>query len=131
YKSLTYARAFDYLNDQVKPDEKVLLIGEHRIYGAKFDAVWSDWFDTPALAKILRDENITKTQQLLNYLRAQNINWIMINEAEISLQLELHFRPWFSPSEWQIFEEIRTLNSVAGIRRVEFPPGVTILHLDP
>src|SRR5690606_26158954 len=114
----------------VPQNEKVLLVGEHRIYGANFNSIWSDWFDVPALAVILRRENIASTDALLDYLRAHQITWILINEAELAPQLEQSFHPWFSPSEWAIFEELRTLDQ-PGIQRLQFPPGVTVLHLEP
>jgi hypothetical protein len=128
YRSLTYARAFDYLNKHVAPDEKVLLVGEHRIYGARFHAIWSDWFDTPALVWILRKHGITSTQSLLKYLRSTNTPWIMINEEELKPQLDRDFKPWFKPHEWQIFEELRTLDS-PGVEVIQMPPGATIIHL--
>lgn len=130
YKSLTYARAFDFLNEHVLPNETVLLVGEHRIFGAKFNAYWSDWFDVPALAVILRREHIGSTDALLEYLRTHRFNWILINEAELAPQLEQSFKPWFTPQEWQIFEQLRTLDR-PGIQRLQFPPGVTVLHLEP
>lgn len=130
YKSLTYARAFDYLNKHVSPGDRVLLVGEHRIFGAKFQAVWSDWFDTPALAQILRINHLKSTDILLDYLRRKNISWIMINEKELEPQLQDAFRPWFSPAEWQIFEELRVLDQ-PGVTVRHLPPGVTLLHLEP
>jgi hypothetical protein len=128
YKSVTYGRAYDLLNSRVKKSERVLLVGEHRIYGAQFNAIWSDWFDTPALVHLLRENSIRSIEQLLDFLRSRNINWIMINEAELAPQLERDFRSWFTPQEWQIFEALRSLES-PGIQVYELPPGITILHL--
>ncbi len=130
YRSLTYARAFDYLNERVSPHERVLLIGEHRIYGANFNAIWSDWFDTPALARIIRTNQIFSTDQLLHHLRQNNIPWILINEKELEPQLERDFRPWFTAAEWQIFEDLRTL-SAPDVRVVKLPPGATVIYLEP
>lgn len=130
YRSLTYARAFDYLNERVRPYERVLLIGEHRIYGAKFNAIWSDWFDTPALARLIRTEQIVSTDQLLHHLRQNNIPWILINEKELEPQLVRDFRPWFTAAEWQIFEDLRTLSG-PGVRVVKLPPGATVIYLEP
>ncbi len=129
YQSLTYARAYDYLNQRVKPGEKVLLVGEHRIYGAQFEAVWSDWFDTPMLAEIMRTQKISTLEKLLQYLASQNIRWVLINEAELAPQLETAFRPRLKPAEWKVFEQLRQLDS-SDAKRITLPPGVTILHLD-
>ncbi len=128
YHSLTYARAFDYLNQHVALDEKVLLVGEHRIFGARFTALWSDWFDTPMLVSILRKNNIFSTHELLTHLRSKDIDWILINERELAPQLTSAFKPWFSPREWKIFEELRLLKGT-DIEVINLPPGVTILHL--
>lgn len=130
YKSLTYAQAFDYLNRNVKPGERVLLAGEHRIYGARFDAIWSDWFDTPALARILRENSLTSMEELLAWLRENHVPWIMINERELAPQLDDHFRPWFTDAEWEIFEALRTFDK-PGADVINLPPGVTIIHLEP
>lgn len=128
YKSVSYGRAFDYLNDRVKQDNKVLLVGEHRIYGAEFQAVWSDWFDTPALVAILRKYHIGSTRELLQVLEKLGITWIMINEAELKPQLERDFRPWFTEREWAIFEELRTYDGPA-VQVMRLPPGVTLIHI--
>jgi len=128
YKSVTYARAFDYLNENVASEEKVLLVGEHRIYGAKFSAIWSDWFDTPILAHILRKEKLGSTTELLSYLRANDINWILINGPELSRMQGKDFQGRFSAGEWQIFEELDSINSPE-IKVITLPPGVKILQL--
>jgi len=129
YKSQTYARAFDYLNENVTPGEKVLLAGEYRIYGANFSAIWSDWFDTPILASILRKEKLASTHELLGYLRKNNINWILINEPELARMQPEDFHDRFSAREWQIFNELNTIKSPE-IKVITLPPGVKILHLE-
>ena len=128
HQSLSYAQAYEYLRKFVAPGEKALLIGEHRIYGARFPALWSDWFDTPILAHILRENQLSTTDELLIWLHSNNIPWIAINERELLPQLEDSFKPRFSPEEWQIFEALRTLDQ-PGITRLTIPPGVTIIHL--
>ncbi|MGI8908067.1 MAG: glycosyltransferase family 39 protein [Candidatus Sumerlaeaceae bacterium] len=141
-KSLNYWKAYEYLNGRVKPDEKVLLIGEHRIYGAKFKAVWSDWYDTPAIAAWIRGRNIVSLDALLESLRSGNVNYVLINESELALQMDL-FRPRFSASEWEIVSQLRALKDARVERRVIQPPprihpaapetppshGVTVLKL--
>lgn len=128
YRSVSYGRAFDYLNSHVRPGEKVLLVGEHRIYGANFQAVWSDWFDTPALVGLLREYQITSAKKLIQSLEKLGIYWILINEAELKPQLERDFRPWFTAGEWAVFEELRTLEDPS-VQVMNLPPGVTIIHL--
>ena len=128
YKSLTYARAFDFLNQQVQKSENVLLVGEHRIYGAKFIAIWNDWIDTPALLSILRKNKLRTIDELLDYLRQTKTPWILINERELEPQMESDFHPWFTAAEWNIFQQLRILKR-PDVDTYNLPPGVTIIHL--
>lgn len=118
-RALTYARAFDELNERVKPGEKVLLVGEHRIYGAKFDAIWSDWFDTPAVLQLIREGGA--------FFNRHGISHILYNEAELAPQLERYFRPRFSSDEWEMLQLILSQKDRAAYsRRIE--PGVYIFN---
>lgn len=128
-RSLNYYTAYDYLNKRVKPNEKVLLIGEHRIYYADFHAIWSDWFDTPALIVIIQRNQIATIDQLLKYLMRNNIRWIAINNGEISLQRESDFRPRFSQLEWGIFTGLENIKESDYIKKTVIRPGVTIIEL--
>lgn len=128
-RSLNYYTTYDYLNKRVKSNEKVLLVGEHRIYYADFHAIWSDWFDTPALIEIIRNNKITTIDQLLKYLNNNNIRWIAINNEEISFQRESDFRPRFSPSEWEIFTGLENIKESDYIKKIVIRPGVTIIEL--
>jgi hypothetical protein len=140
-RSLTYWQGFRHLNNIVQPGERVLLIGEHRIYGADFDAYWSDWFDTPALAAFLRENQVHSVDALLEKLREQKFRYILINGTELAPQGPL-FRNRLTSEEWDIFQQLSTTKltgvEVERIPQVQKPgssssvplPGITILHLD-
>lgn len=123
-RSLNYYRAFQTLNS--KPGSKTLLIGEHRIYYAQFNAVWSDWFDTPAVLALVQDNKVSTAPDLIALLRKQGIGWILYNDAELKPQLEQSFRPRFSNSEWALLTA--TLNSDEFTKQT-IPPGVTLYRL--
>lgn len=118
-------QAFDYLNDKAGAD-KVLLIGEHRVYGARFNAVWSDWFDTPAVLAIIRQTHPRNAEQLEKLLARKNIRWVMYNEAELKNQLERYFKPRFQPDEWNVLQQFLSRHAGSAKR---IPPGVLIMDL--
>lgn len=128
HESLTYARAFDYLNAHVPPDDTVLLVGEHRIFGARFNALWSDWFDQPALAYLIRTYNIHDIDALSQQLQQLGIRWVMINDLELSKQSSL-FKSRFSPSEWKLFQDM-SANGLKGFTVKSISPGSRIFHSD-
>ncbi len=126
--ALNYYRAFKWLESRVHPDEKVLLIGEHRIFYAPFNAVWSDWFDTPAILAIIRNEKPHDVPDLIAALRQCGVEWILVNEAELLPQRERYWKPRFTPEEWQLYEKFVSLPHWD---RVRIPPGVTIFRISP
>jgi hypothetical protein len=125
-RALNYQPAFRRLNDRVRPGEKVLLLGEHRIYGARFDAAWSDWFDTPAVLALMRRLKPPDAQAFAEALRGEGVRWILVNDAELGPQMETYWKPRFDVAEWKLLNDL--LASPA-FDRETLPPGVRILHL--
>ncbi len=126
-EALNYYRAFQRLGQRVKPGEKVLLIGEHRIFYAPFEAIWSDWFDTPAILGILRAERPQTVADLVKALLSRGIAWVLVNEAELAPQLDRYWKPRFRPEEWAMIQQFIGAYRPRGemIR-----PGVLIFSLD-
>jgi hypothetical protein len=125
-EALNYYRAYRWLGDHVRTGEKVLLIGEHRIFYAPFEGIWSDWFDTPAILAIMREEKTTDVPALLKALHRRGIAWILVNDTELAPQLARYWKPRFSPHEWQLYE---SLLSHCSTQRVRIPPGVTVFRI--
>lgn len=125
-RGLNFRQAYLYLNERVKPDERVLLIGEHRIYGAQFNAIWSDWFDTPAVLHIMRANSISSPAALEGALRLAGVRWILVNETEIAPQNELYWRPRFTAEEWKL---LQTFLEIQSRNRINIPPGVSVIRL--
>jgi len=125
-ESLNYYRAFAELSGVVQTGEKVLLIGEHRIFYARFRGEWSDWFDTPAILDYIRRFSVTTAPQLLDVLRNDNVRWVLVNDAELAPQFERYWRPRFRDAEWQIYERFMEKLG-APWKRVK--PGVSLYKL--
>jgi hypothetical protein len=119
------AAAFEYLNERVKPGERVLMIGEHRVYGAKFDAIWSDWYNTPALLEIIRKHQVKDVTSLVAVLDSLKIDYILYNRTELKPQLEQYFRPRFSDAEWNLLQQLLQSSSYES---QTIPPGILLLH---
>lgn len=124
-RALSYWYPFEYLNEHMKPGETALLVGEHRIYGAKFQAVWSDWFDAPVFLRLARQNKISTADQFIDLMKAKGIRWMLHNAAELSLQKEL-WRSRFSDDEWQLLNEVLRSDR---LRRTDIPPGVHIFEV--
>ncbi|MCX7963403.1 MAG: glycosyltransferase family 39 protein [Candidatus Sumerlaea chitinivorans] len=124
-EALNYYRAFQYLNEHVPPGERVLLIGEHRIFYAKFDAVWSDWFDTPAVLHLIRQHRVQSVSDLIHALDHERIRWIFVNDLELAPQFHQYWLPRFRDHEWRLVEGL--LESAAYERALTVSAG-RILH---
>ncbi len=118
--------AFEYLNQRVPPTERVLLVGEHRIFGARFRAVWNDWFDTPAFLHLARANRISSAEQMIALLEREGIRWVLVNEAELRPQRDQYWRPRFSDAEWKLLNDFL---ASPRFTRTEIPPGAVILRL--
>ena len=125
--ALSGAAAFRWLEAHCAPGDRVLMVGEHRVYGAKFHAVWSDWFNTPVAAQFIRENGVRNPDEFIAALRRRGIRWILHNRPEIGLQLRTpYYKPRFSDDEWQIMED--ALERPV-FERTTVPPGVEILQL--
>lgn len=129
-RTVPYYRAFQEQARLVRPGEKVLLVGEHRIFYADFPAVWSDWFDTPAVLGIMREARAENAARLMAELRRRGIRWILYNEHELSLgqppQSVVYFRPRFRDMEWRILQDLLAMPE---LERRTVPPGIHLLRL--
>lgn len=125
-RALNYWPAFEFLNVRVNTNQHVLLIGEHRIYGAKFNAEWSDWFDTPAFLALIRDNKIHTVQEFTKLLRDRHMPWLFYNSTELRGQLDSYFRPRFTDEEWRLLNQVLASEEFEQHR---VPPGNTILRL--
>lgn len=125
-EALNYYRPFQALAAKVRPGEKVLLIGEHRVFYAPFQAVWSDWFDTPAVLALLRESRARDPEEFGRFLLSRGLAWVLVNEAELAPQYDRYWRPRFSPEEWRRLQEFLAW---PGWPRERLAPGATILHL--
>ena len=107
----------------------VLLVGEHRAYGAAFRPVWSDWFDTPAVLRIMRESGATTPGALLAELRRRGIGWMLVNDAELDAgnQREMFYRPRFSEAEYVVAEGLYALPGVAKV--IPFATGARLFRL--
>lgn len=108
-KALSYHEAFTYLNERAATGQRVLLIGEHRIFYAKFDAVWSDWFDTPAVLYLIRENRVLTGKRLIEVLRREEIAFVLHNRAELAPQEAAYWWPRFTPREREVLEEALSL----------------------
>ena len=126
-RALSYWQAFDYLNRHAGPAERVLLVGEHRIYGAQFRALWSDWFDTPMFATLARRHGWRTADDFFAFARRNELRWILHNTAELALQQEF-WRARFTADEWRLLNEV--LASPL-LKPTVLPPGVTVYHVEP
>ncbi|MCX7717817.1 MAG: glycosyltransferase family 39 protein [Candidatus Sumerlaeaceae bacterium] len=133
-RALSYYAAFEQIGDMQarrtvsEPRaDRVLLIGEHRIFYGRFNAVWSDWFDTPAVLHIIRQHGVSTAAELKRVLADRNIGIILYNEAELAAgrQMETYFKPRFTPDEWTILMDLLAMSDVD---KWAIPPGVTLLR---
>ncbi|MCX7625723.1 MAG: glycosyltransferase family 39 protein [Candidatus Sumerlaeaceae bacterium] len=126
-EALNYYRAFRWLEQRVTAADKVLLIGEHRAFYAKFTPVWSDWFDTPAVLAIIRTLPEKNFDSLTAALKSKGVSWVLVNEAELAPQHAHYWRPRFREDEWQLLQQF--LESTRW-ERYRIAPGVTVLSLN-
>lgn len=126
-RSLNWWQAFQYLNRSVNPGEKVLLIGEHRIYGADFEAVWSDWFDQPALQAWVNHHGTSSLSDFADTLRKENVGWVLINEPELKPQWPYFLRR-HTPAALSLLEDLRQADQ-HGWRIRTLPPGIRLLQV--
>jgi hypothetical protein len=127
-EALNYYRAFQWLERHVKPNEKVLFIGEHRAFYARIQPVWSDWFDTPALLSMMRSQHLETFDALVKALHDRDIVWVLVNEAELAPQMERYWRPRFAEREWRLYREFLENPRWSKVR---IPPGITIFRITP
>jgi hypothetical protein len=124
--ALNYYRAFQWLGSRVGAGDKVLLVGEHRIFYAPFEALWSDWFDTPAILAIMRADRPRTPAELDAALCSRGVAWVLVNEAELAPQWDRYWKPRFSAQEWSLFEEFLRQHDAQAQR---IPPGVRVFPL--
>ena len=115
------------IRDSSYPVGRVLLVGEHRIFYGRFEAIWSDWFDTPAILHIMRQHGVASAAELKQVLLEKQVRMILYNEAELAAgrQIEMYFKPRFSPAEWAILTDLLAMPE---FERSTIPPGVTLLR---
>ena len=106
--------------------DKVLLVGEHRIFHAQFQAMWSDWFDTPAVLHLMRESGAQTVEALTDAIRNQGVTHVVVNRAELELQRERYWLPRFAPEEIKLLDEFLVAHSGS---RATVPPGVDIIRL--
>lgn len=126
-EALNYYRAFRWLEQHAAPDAKVLLIGEHRAFYAKFEPVGSDWYDTPAVLAIIRSLPEKSLDGLVSALRQRGITWVLVNDAELAPQFASYWRPRFRDDEWSLIQQF--LDSPPW-QKYHIAPGVTVFSLD-
>ena len=126
-RALSYHRGFEWLNDKVKPEEQVLFVGEHRIYGARFKALWSDWFDAPVFANLMRKHAWKSPEDFFAFARENAIAYIFMNDAELAPQQKF-WRSRFSDEEWQLLQQVL---ASPRLKPTKLPPGVTIFKIEP
>ncbi|PKO14644.1 hypothetical protein CVU37_14210 [candidate division BRC1 bacterium HGW-BRC1-1] len=126
-RALSYQRGFQWLNEKVKPDERVLFVGEHRIYGARFKALWSDWFDAPVFANLARQHAWKTPDDFFDFAGQNGIAYIFMNNAELAPQ-EKFWRSRFSAEEWQLLQDVL---ASPRLKATKLPPGVTVYKIEP
>jgi hypothetical protein len=128
-KALNYWQAFDYMNRETAGKDanaKVLLVGEHRVYGAEFRAVWSDWFDTPAVLGLIQENGIRDAVGLVGFLRSHGIEWVIYNRPLLSQYEQAYYRPRFTDAEWAIVQDFL---ASPDFERKTIPPGIVVMRL--
>ncbi len=128
-KALSYKAAYDYLNNHTDSDVRVMVIGEHRFYGARFNGLWSDWFNTPAPAYYIRKNNITTTEEFFNCLAADHFEWIMINNFELKLQ-GASYTDRLTENENKIIKDIGAYAAAHNAEIKHFAPDADVIKLD-
>jgi hypothetical protein len=106
-KALNYYSAYAWLGSG--PPErrqwKIVNHGEHRIFYADHRALWADWFDSPPLLRIVREDDCQNTSDLIQSLRKRQVTHVLVNDGELAPQMNSYFRPRFQPTEWILIQE--------------------------
>jgi len=68
---------------------KVLFVGEHRATWCPMDSLASDWFDTPAIVRMLSETE--DNPSLVRRLQQEDVRLVLFNETE----LNKYYVPWF------------------------------------
>lgn len=117
-KALNYYPCAQWLNLKVRNSSKVLFIGEHRgYYFSNVEFLTSDWYDTPYIIHLIR--HTKNNDELFDWLKQNNVHYVLMNFAELSLYYEEYFKPRFTNEEIRRFEEFIHSDR---LQRV-FPPG--------
>jgi hypothetical protein len=119
--ALNYYRPYQYLANLQRESATpihVLHHGEHRIYYARHTAFWSDWFDTTAILRIIRQDQCRTVADLRQALQRRAITHIFVNDAELAPQLERYFRRRFTQGEWVLTESF-----LATLKPLQDQPG--------
>lgn len=91
YKRLPQYPAIDFLNQTMKPGERVLFIGEARTFYLERDAIVSTPFDDPAVISFL--DGAKDSDEVLKRFQKQNVVYVLINPQEIR-RLDRSFPGW-------------------------------------
>ncbi|MBI3736974.1 hypothetical protein HY256_10730 [Candidatus Sumerlaeota bacterium] len=111
-RRLGYYAAARWLRERTSPQEKALLIGEHRTLYFGKDIIASDWFDTPQPLDLIR--RTKDNNELLDTLKSDGVKFILFNRGELKLYADRYLRPRISPMEFARFD------ALIGFRN--FPP---------
>ncbi|MBI1869911.1 MAG: glycosyltransferase family 39 protein [Chlamydiae bacterium] len=84
-------RAVEFLNRAMKPGEKVLLVGEARVFYLKRDVLASTPFDVPVIVQYL--EGAKNSGEIYQRLRSDGISYILIHQNEMR-RLDHSFPHW-------------------------------------
>jgi hypothetical protein len=91
-RSVNYYRAAQWANKHLAPQEKLLLVGEHRTLYFNMFVIASDWFDTPQPLPWLRASR--SNGEMLNSLSAARVRYILLNIGELGLYYQ---KFWLKP----------------------------------
>ncbi len=126
--ALGFYDAVAWLNVEAKDGESVLYIGEFRGLYARYEAVLSDWFDTPRILTELRASENNET--MIRAWHERGIRYVLYNRAELSLYALAYFKPRMSDEEWRRFQVLDEALTRQEVIVFETDSGTLIVDLE-
>jgi hypothetical protein len=117
--------AFQWLELELQPDEKVFFLGLYKGFYAEFPVVSSDWFDRPLVLEAIRGTETN--EELINQWLENDIRYVLYDRAELSLYLG-YFKSRFTDQQWERFVALD--ETLQNQQAIAFQPTSGIVVID-
>jgi 4-amino-4-deoxy-L-arabinose transferase-like glycosyltransferase len=98
-----YFQGVEYINRNLPPRSKILLVGEARTFGVEKEAITSSIFDTAIMAEIVKSSK--NTSEIKRELKQKDISHLLLNEVRLDWsKAKFDYFNWQNRSQEVLFE---------------------------